>query len=80
MLYGKVIRDEESRAMLEIIYGNSVYDFGLNFSNFNDLVYIIPRIMQTRSTDVVSFYERRENNVQQNLDRVYEAYLRYLDD
>ena len=75
LLNGKLARDEESREMLDIIYGDSLYDFGLNFSNFNDLLYIMPNLLAARSTDLASYYERRATNIQRHYDRVYDAFI-----
>jgi hypothetical protein len=75
LLTGKLARDDESAEMLDIIYGNSIYDFGLNFSAFNELLYAVPRLLQARSTDLTSFYERRADRIQQQYDRIFEAFL-----
>jgi len=75
LLTGKLARDDESAAMLDIIYGNSIYDFGLNFSGFNDLLYLVPRLLQNESTDVASFYESRAHRIQEQYDRIYEAFI-----
>jgi len=75
LLNGKVIRDEESRNMLEIIYGESIYDFGLNFSNFNELLYIIPNLLKTKSTALASYYEKREAKIQRDYDKIYDAFI-----
>jgi len=75
LLTGKVTRDDESQEMLDIIYGESIYDFGLNFSAFNELLYVVPKLLQAKSTDLASFYEKRAQSVQKNYDKVYEAFI-----
>ncbi|MCL2771892.1 MAG: hypothetical protein FWD71_00965 [Oscillospiraceae bacterium] len=75
LLNGKLIRDDDSKDMLDIIYNNSIYDFGLNFSNFNDLLYIVPKLLQSKSTDVTSFYEKRAAMLQKNYDKIYDAFI-----
>ncbi|MCL1794833.1 MAG: hypothetical protein FWG34_13305 [Oscillospiraceae bacterium] len=75
LLNGKVIRDDESRDMLDIIYGDSIYDFGLNFSNFNELLYVLPKLLQAKNTDLASFYEKRETSVQKQYDKIYDAFV-----
>ena len=75
LLNGKVIRDDESKDMLDIIYGGSVYDFGLNFSGFNDLLYILPRLLQSKSTDLISYYEKRSERIQKQYDKIYDAFV-----
>ena len=74
LLNGKVTRDEESKEMLDIIYGDSIYDFGLNFSS-SDLLYIVPWLLKDKSTDVTSYYERRANAVQLQYDKIYDAFI-----
>ena len=75
LLTGKVTRDDESRDMLDIIYGESIYDFGLNFSSFNELLYAVPKLLQTKSTDLTSFYEKRATQIQKQYDKIYDAFL-----
>lgn len=75
LLTGKVTRDNESQEMLDIIYGESIYDFGLNFSAFNELLYVVPKLLQGKSTDLTSFYEKRAESVQKNYDKIYEAFI-----
>jgi ABC-type glycerol-3-phosphate transport system substrate-binding protein len=75
LLNGKLTRDDESREMLEIIYGDSIYDFGLNFSAFNDLLYVVPKLLQSKSVDLTSFYEKRADKIQQQYDKIYDAFI-----
>ena len=75
LLNGKVINDDESKDMLNIIYGESVYDFGLNFSGFNDLLYIMPKLLQSKSTDLISFYEKKAESTQKLYDKIYDAFI-----
>ena len=80
LLNGKVIRDDESIDMLDIIYGNSIYDFGLNFSNFNELLYVTKHLLVAKSTDLTSFYEKREASVQKQYDKIYDAFVENAED
>ena len=75
LLSGRLVRDDESLEMLDIIYGDSIYDFGLNFSAFNDFLYVVPRLLQEESTDLISFYERRADNIQAQYDRIFDAFV-----
>ena len=88
LLSGKLTRDDESLDMLDIIYGDSIYDFGLNFSAFNDLLYVLPRLLQLQtpsamavssegqaSNGLASFYEQRADNIQRQYDKVYDAFI-----
>ncbi|MCL1858533.1 MAG: extracellular solute-binding protein [Oscillospiraceae bacterium] len=73
LLRRKVARDKESEEMLDIIYGNIVYDFGMMFSNFNEMFYILPTMMNEKTTDLTSFYEKRASSVQRQYDKIYDA-------
>ena len=75
LLNSKLTRDDESKEMLDIIYGESIYDFGLNFSAFNELLYIVPKLLQAKSTDLMSFYEKRAPRIQIQYDKIYNAYI-----
>ena len=54
LLDGKIARHDETRQMLDIIFDNSVYDFGMNFSNQANFLYILPDLMKAKSTDLAS--------------------------
>ena len=54
LLDGKIARHDETRKMLDIIFDNSVYDFGMNFSNQANFLYILPDLMKAKSTDLAS--------------------------
>lgn len=77
LLTSKLARDDESQEMLDIIYNSCVYDSGLNFSAFNAMLYCIPRLMQQKSTDFISFYEKNASAMETQLDKVYNAILDY---
>ncbi len=73
LLTGKFARDEESAEMLDIIYSNIIYDYGMNYcgfsSGFNQLFYMIPQmIAQKKSTDLSSLYAKNEKQAQKALD------------
>jgi hypothetical protein len=75
LLAGKIARDADTKEMLDIIFSTCVYDFGLNFSNQNDLLYIVPKLITAKSTDVASFVDKRIKPIQKQIDKVYEAYM-----
>lgn len=75
LLAGKIARDPESIEMLNIIFENCVYDFGMNFSNQHELLYTIPNLIGQKSSDVVSYVEKRQKVLQKQFDKVYNAYI-----
>ena len=72
-LYGKFIRDDESREMLEIILGNTMYDISeiYNFGGFTDT---IARFPVDDKSSYVSAYEQRIKIIQQGIDKMVENY------
>jgi hypothetical protein len=67
----KIARDKDSIEMLKIIFDNCVHDFGLNFSNHNDMMYIIANLMRNKSTDVASYIKSREKAFTKQIERIY---------
>jgi len=76
LLDGKIARHEETRQMLDIIFDNSVYDFGLNFSNQSNFLYILPDLMNAKSTDIASYIKK---NLKMTT-KVYEKVIRGYED
>jgi hypothetical protein len=72
-LKGKTVRDNESEAMLDIIFGNKVFDFGylLNLASFNDS---LTALEKQSSADVASKYSSILENAQKQLDTFVEKY------
>lgn len=72
-LNGKYIRDTESEAMIDLIFGNKVFDFGyiLNIGGFQG---IIKALEQSGSDDVISKYESIKSSSQTTLDKYIESF------
>ena len=75
----KGVRDEESLEMLQLIFNNTVYDFGYNYSNFTNTAYIVPRVIAQKSRDVGSFYEANARSTEKDLEKAYENLVKYED-
>jgi hypothetical protein len=72
LLKYKVTRDEESRGMLQYIFGNTVYDIGgmFNFANFSfDLI----DMMYTYNTNVASLWAGKETQFNRAIDDLLTA-------
>ena len=71
-LNGKYIRDNESEAMIDLIFKNKVFDIGflLDIGGYNGA---IQNLEQTQSTDVVSKYSSIMNAAQAKIDKYVEA-------
>jgi ABC-type glycerol-3-phosphate transport system substrate-binding protein len=74
LLTSKVARDEESTEMIDIIYKGAVYDFGLNFSNWESLAFSISNILgNRRNPDWVSYVERNEDRFNNRMRTVWDS-------
>ena len=58
LLDGKIARHDETRAMLDIIFDSCVYDFGMNFSNQANFLYMVSDLIGQKSTDIASYYQK----------------------
>ncbi|MCL1793372.1 MAG: hypothetical protein FWG34_05855 [Oscillospiraceae bacterium] len=73
VLYNKCLQDEESQKILEMIQLNKVYDIGFSFDSQKILPYIISEtVVQKKSTDFVSFYEKHADRAQADFDLIYD--------
>ena len=70
-LNGKIIRDNESEKMLDIIFGSKVFDIGyiINLGGFTST---LTALEQASSTDVVSKYTTTTKASQKTLDKLVE--------
>jgi hypothetical protein len=68
-LKGKYLRDDESEDMLDILFNGRIYDIGglYHFGGFPDKWL---RIYATKSRDLVSMYEKSENTIQKDIDKL----------
>ena len=72
-LVNKVIRDEESGEMLDLIHANRVYDIGYIF-NWGSASSFIADFAANNTTDFASSYARVESRIQSAIDAYMEAY------
>lgn len=72
-LEGKMVRDDESSEMLDIILGNRVFDLGLFYQvgGYNEE---IMNLFRNNKTDFTSMYEKYESKAQKTLDDINEAF------
>ncbi len=73
VLGDKLVRDTRSTEMLDLIFENRVYDLGLIW----DFGAITDKLLQNKSTDVVSMLASVENKVQDSIDDLMEAIGKY---
>jgi hypothetical protein len=69
----KDIRDNESEEMLDIIFGNIVYDIGECY-NFGGLTSMFSELSKNRSSDIVSNIESRKTEAQTKIDELIDMY------
>ncbi|MCL2815892.1 MAG: extracellular solute-binding protein [Oscillospiraceae bacterium] len=73
LLNSKVARDVESTEMIDIIAKGAVYDFALNFGNWNAISLSVSNLLNTKkSPDYVSFMEKNENGFNKQMRKVYD--------
>jgi phage regulator Rha-like protein len=65
----KFARDEESEAMLDIIFGNRVYDIGAVYAFGNVFIDLIT-LADTNNRNVASYYERRQGAMERDIERL----------
>ncbi|MGI6202847.1 MAG: hypothetical protein ACOYID_05530 [Eubacteriales bacterium] len=75
-LKGKYVRDNESEAMLDLIFATRTYDLGDVF-NFGSLAGDWIGIAGTGNRDVASFYARHEKAAQKAIDKFIEQLQKY---
>ncbi len=77
-LKSKTSRDEESSAMLDLIFSTRTYDFGWYFEigSYNEG---IMNLLRNYSTDVTSMYQKTSKVAQKVLDRYNSAILKMIE-
>lgn len=78
MLDGKLARDEDSVAMLDLLFASFVYDPGLNLvgskSGVSNLVWTMNTlVVGQKSTDFASYYAKNEKAALASIEAFYEA-------
>ena len=76
LLRTKVARDDASEEMLDIIYNSCSYDLGLNLSSDNGaIVYTISNLLNSKSDNFVSYYEKNAPAYERRLREICEAVI-----
>ena len=71
----KALRDDDSAEMLDIIFDNLVYDFGLNFGTYNAISWMLPRMMLAKSIDVMSYIEKNITAVENTYNKICDTMI-----
>ena len=76
-LEGKMIRDEESSDMLDIILSTRLYDIGATYQigGYNEKLMDMFRF---NKTDFASMYSKYEAKAQQDIDKVNDAFAEVM--
>ncbi|MBQ8577245.1 MAG: extracellular solute-binding protein [Clostridia bacterium] len=72
MLEGKVSRDDDSEAMLDIIYSTLVYDHPIAISTINGT--ITANYLFKNKKEYASYFTKNETKIQKEIDKYIEAY------
>jgi hypothetical protein len=76
LLKEKLVRDEDSREMLDIILGNMVFDLGLNFqAGSSQPGFFVTGLLNSRNPNFVSEVERVMDRIISDYDRLYNRIL-----
>ena len=67
-LIGKVIRDNESEKMLDIIFANRIYDIGYIF-NWGSISSFVPGFASSNKTDFASKYAKQESKILSDIEK-----------
>ncbi|MBQ7982042.1 MAG: hypothetical protein IJ302_00610 [Clostridia bacterium] len=74
-LSDKYFRDEQSIAMMNLIYDGILYDFGYVFDNWLGTTWTLPRIAQSKNTNLASYWAKIEKKVTKHYQKLYDAVL-----
>ncbi len=72
-LIGKSVRDEESKAMLDIIFANRIYDIGY-FHNFGNVTQSLMDWYNQKNENFVSSYEKLTDKATKDIEKLNEMY------
>ncbi|MHB1153341.1 MAG: hypothetical protein ACYC00_13620 [Eubacteriales bacterium] len=73
IITNKFTRDEESGAMLDIIYNSRVFDFAYVYDNWN-LAFAFSNMLDAKTENFASYYEKKEKVELKQLDKVIALY------
>ncbi len=71
-------RDEESKAMLDLIFSNIIFDPGIAFA-VNEVYIPIQKLVRDKSTDIASWNARYSGKVQGQFDKLYDYVVENFD-
>ena len=72
-LTSKVLRDDESEGMLDIIFNNKVYDIGYIYG-IGSLPTMLNTLASAKKTDFVSQFDKSQGAIEKALDKFIETY------
>ncbi|MCL2158808.1 MAG: extracellular solute-binding protein [Oscillospiraceae bacterium] len=72
-LTSKVLRDDESEGMLDIMFDNRVYDIGYIYQ-IGGVNSLFSSLVQSKSADFVSAYEKKAGSIEKALEKFIDTY------
>lgn len=75
-LYNRLVRDEESYEMLNLIFDTRTYDLG-HIYDWGGLGWLLRDMNQSRKTDFTSEYQKLESKAQVELEKTMELYKEF---
>lgn len=75
LMGAKLTQDQDSVEMLDLIYETCVFDIGRNYLDNDPMQSGFTSLLQSKSTDFVSYYEKHAAATQKRLDKLYESVI-----
>ena len=77
LLTDKITRDDNSIKVLDIIYSNLVYDYGLNYSeSHTDMLYAMYNVLSEKSANFASFYSANQAAANTHYNNIYDSVIK----
>ena len=78
LLNGKIVRDDDSKEMLDIIFDSKVYDIGL-YANIMNFKVTFENMVKDKKSDVASLFASNYESAQAQLEKLCEQYDELLE-
>lgn len=77
VLKNKGTRDETSIAILDLILAGRIFDFGYVFGNTDGAAFWMQMLMQQKSSDIASMYEKNHKMFDKKMEKVFTFFEEY---
>ena len=70
----KGLRDEASVEIMDILRKSRIVDFGVVYDGWTGFAFTLQDLMQQKSSDFASFYERREQGAREYFEKIIDCF------